>query len=126
MKRADIENIIWERTKQEMKSIIIEYAKRAAMITYSELLNKEISLKLNMEQIDHRNIMAQLLGEISQEEDKAGRGMLSAIVIHKNGSMEPGQGFFNYAQLLGKDISNPIQFWVREVQKVHNYWCNSR
>jgi hypothetical protein len=35
-----------------------------------------------------------MLGEISQEEDEAGHGMLSVIVVHKYGDMQPGPGFF--------------------------------
>jgi len=39
-----------------------------------------------------------MLGEISQEEDAAGRGMLSVIVVHKVGDMQPGPGFFQLAK----------------------------
>ena len=66
--------------------------------------------------------MAEMLGEISLAEDKAGRGMLSALVTHKSGDMEPGQGFFDYAKVLDKDVSDKIKFWSQEVNKVHKYW----
>ena len=122
MRKADISTTIWERAKQEMKLAIIERAKKRIMINYSELLNKITSLKLDIEQVDHRNIMAEMLGEISLSEDKAGRGMLSALVTHKTGDMEPGQGFFHYAEFLGKDISDKTKFWIQEVHKVHKYW----
>ena len=122
MRKADISIAIWERAKQEMKLVIIERAKKRIMINYSELLNKITSLKLDIEQVDHRSIMAEMLGEISLAEDKAGRGMLSALVTHKTGDMEPGQGFFQYAEVLGKDISDKTKFWIQEVHKVHKYW----
>ena len=93
MKKSDIKRKVWERTKEEMKIAIIEQAKREDMISYSKLLNYIKSLKLNIEEIDHRSIMAEMLGEISLAEDKAGRGMLSALVVHKTGDREPGQGF---------------------------------
>ena len=122
MRKADISTAIWEQAKQEMKLAIIERAKKRIMINYSELLSKITSLKLDMEQVDHRSIMAEMLGEISLVEDKAGRGMLSVLVTHKTGDMEPGQGFFDYAKVLGKDISDKTKFWAQEVNKVHKYW----
>ena len=49
MRKADISTGIWERAKQEMKLAIIERAKKRDMISYSELLNKITSLKLDIE-----------------------------------------------------------------------------
>ncbi|NQT06919.1 MAG: hypothetical protein HQ575_05195 [Candidatus Omnitrophica bacterium] len=122
MKKTDIKRKSWECTKEEMRIAIIEQAKRENMITYSELLKKVKSLKLNIEEIDHRSIMAEMLGEISLAEDKAGRGMLSALVVHKTGDREPGQGFFDYAEVLGRDVSDKTKCWVREVSRVYDYW----
>jgi len=122
MKKSDIKRKIWERAKEEMKIAIIEQAKREDMISYSKLLKHVKSVKLNIEEIDHRSIMAEMLGEISLAEDKAGRGMLSALVTHKMGDMEPGQGFFDYAEILGRDISDKERCWVGEVNRVYSYW----
>ena len=36
----------------------------------------------------------------------AGRGMLSVIVVHKVGDMQPGPGFFQLAKKLGRDTSD--------------------
>lgn len=122
MTKSDIKKEIWKRARQEMKDAIIEQAKKRSLISYSELLNKVTSLQLDIELVDQRNIMAEMLGEISLAEDKAGRGMLSALVTHKSGDMEPGQGFFDYAKVLDKDVSDKIKFWSQEVNKVHKYW----
>lgn len=124
MKKTDIQKEVWEKTKQEMKLIVLNRAKQRGMIAYSELLDKVTSLQLDLEQPDHRSIMAEMLGEISLAEDKAGRGMLSALVVYKTGDMEPGQGFFDYAEVLGRDISDRLTFWVREIHKVHDCWAN--
>ena len=126
MKKSDIRNEVWEQAKQEMTFAIIKRAKQSRMIAYSELLNQVSSLRLDLEQVDHRSIMAELLGEISLAEDKAGHGMLSALVIHKTGDMVPGQGFFHYAEALGKDVSDKLTCWVRETHKVHDYWTNNK
>lgn len=123
MTKSDIKKKIWGQAKEEMKSTIVEQAKKCSLITYSDLVNKVISLQLDIELVDQRNIMAEMLGEISLAEDRAGRGMLSALVIHKTGDMEPGQGFFDYAKALGKNISDKTTFWIEEVNKVYGYWA---
>jgi hypothetical protein len=46
-----------------------------------------------------------MLGEISLE-GAAGRGMLSVIVVHKDGDMQPGPGFFELAEELDRDTSD--------------------
>lgn len=126
MKRVDIRNEVWEQVKQEMRLAIIERAKKRGKIAYSELLNEVSTLRFDLEQPDHRSIMAEMLGEISLVEDKAGRGMLSALVVHKTGDQEPGQGFFHYAEVLGRDISNKLACWVKEMNIVHDYWANKK
>jgi hypothetical protein len=64
-----------------------------------------------------------LLGEISSEEDAAGRGMLTVIVVHKVGDMQPGPGFFELAKLLGRDTTDPLRCWVDELHRVHAVWA---
>jgi hypothetical protein len=64
-----------------------------------------------------------LLGEISRIESKAGRGMLSALVVHKRGDLQPGPGFFELADELGHDTSDIEKFWIQEVKKVFAAWA---
>jgi hypothetical protein len=63
-----------------------------------------------------------LLGEVSSEEDAAGRGMLSVIVVHKDGDMQPGPGFFDLARDLGRDTSDILVCWITELRRVHAQW----
>ncbi len=113
----------WEMAKQEAKKILIDKARQKgeeAKITYSELASQINAI--NIEAHDPR--MFHLLGEISSEENKAGRGMLTAIVVHKYGDMQPGAGFFELAKSLGKDTSDKLKCWVDEFNRVHDYWAN--
>ena len=48
--------------------------------------------------------------------------MMTALVVHKTGDMEPGPGFLELAERLGFTVSNRTTFWVNEVQKVHRAW----
>lgn len=110
----------WEAAKQQAREILIAVAMRKGRIAYSELVG-QIGV-LSLEPHDAR--LFHLLDEISREEDKAGRGMLTAIVVHKSGDMQPGPGFFDLAKSLGKDVKDPLVCWVSEFNKVHDYWAN--
>jgi len=48
--------------------------------------------------------------------------MLSAVVVHKVGDMQPGPGFFEFAKQLGRDRRNILECWVKELRKVHSVW----
>ncbi len=48
--------------------------------------------------------------------------MLSVIVVHKSGDMQPGPGFFDLAKKLGRDTSDILKCCVGELKKVHAVW----
>lgn len=123
MNYADIDLKKWNGCREEMKKILIARAKLRVMVAYSDLIKKVSIIHFDIDLIDHRNLLAQMLGEISLEEDRSGRGMLSAIVVHKYGDQEPGQGFFEFAEILGRDISDKLKFWVNEVKAIYSYWA---
>ncbi len=108
----------WENAKKEMRKILIERARVRGIIPYSELVTKVQTIHLEPDSY----ALAAMLGEISSEEDAAGRGMLTVIVVHKHGDMQPGPGFFELARDLGCDTSDVLKCWVDELRKVHAYW----
>jgi len=65
-----------------------------------------------------------MLSVVSNNEFASGRGLLSVIVVHKYGDMEPGLGFYELAQSLGLDVSDRVKCWIRELHRVHDYWSN--
>lgn len=110
----------WKSAKNEVKKILVDRAKVRGMIPYSELV-REIK-SIDVEAHDQR--LFHLLGELSTEEHAGGRGMLTVIVVHKKGDMQPGPGFFELAKQLGKDTSDILSCWVKELKKVHGYWSD--
>jgi len=108
----------WNKAKEEMRQILVEIARVRGRIPYSELVSKIQTIRLEPESYG----LAAMLGEISSEEDAAGHGMLSVIVVHKYGDMQPGPGFFQLAKDLGRDTSDILKCWVDEFNKVHGYW----
>ena len=83
----------WAAAKSEAIDILATRAKVRGMIPYSDLAARIKSVRLEA----HDQRLFHLLGEISEVEDAAGRGMLSVIVVHKAGDMQPGPGFFELA-----------------------------
>lgn len=114
------ENSQWEKAKRQAKEILIAVARRRGRIAYSELVAQISTLHLE----SHDSRLFHLLGEISSEEDVEGRGMLTAIVVHKAGDMQPGPGFFELAKTLGRNTKDQLACWVSEFNKVHDYWAN--
>jgi len=108
----------WDMAKQEARNLLIARAKLRGMIPYSDLAKGITTVSLD----PHDQRLFHLLGEISSEEDASGRGMLSVIVVHKFGDMQPGPGFFELAKKLGRDTSDILKCWVDELKKVHAVW----
>lgn len=108
----------WQTAKAEMRDVLIERAKVRGMIPYSELTQSVESIHLEPDSY----ALAAMLGEISAEEDAAGRGMLSVIVVYKDGDMQPGPGFFELAEELGRDTSDILSCWISELKSVHRVW----
>jgi len=108
----------WDKAKEEMRQILIQRAKVCEMIPYSELVAQVHTILINPESY----ALAAMLGELSSAEDAACRGMLTVIVVHKSGDMQPGPGFFELANELGCDTSDILKCWVDELKKVYAYW----
>jgi hypothetical protein len=110
----------WLSAKDEAKRLLVERAKLRGMMPYSELVAQIHSIDLEA----HDPRLNHLLEEISSQEDASGRGMLTVIVVHKAGDMQPGPGFFELAQSLGRNTTDILDCWVKELRKVHGYWSN--
>ena len=78
--------------------------------------------KLNMDLPQDRSRIADILDDISRSEHGSVRPLLSAVVIRIDTNI-PGQGFFNLAKSLSlPGADDDVQFWVKEVQRVHDHW----
>lgn len=91
--------------------------KFTGMMSYTELAEKITSW--NFSPRDPQ--LFKLLDDVSREEDEDGRGLLSCIVVHKVGDMEPGTGFYDLAVELGRS-GDKLGLWVNELHKVHAAW----
>jgi hypothetical protein len=105
----------WSAAKAEGKAALAQCARERKMISYTEFIHHICSISF---ETPYDSRLPQFLAEISMEEAKAGRGMMTALVVRKNGDRMPGQGFFELAGRLGYDVSDPEKFWIEQVNKV--------
>lgn len=64
----------------------------------------------------------QILGEISEDEVRAGRPMLSALAVSVNG--KPGPGFYTLAKQLNllDDGRDAAEFWQEQRAAAYEAW----
>lgn len=113
----------WKTAKQAATTILQDRAGSRVNFTicYSDLctaIDQDCGIRFE----PHEPALGVFLGEISTSEYRAGRGMLTAIVVHKSGDHKPGAGFYDCADALGLDVSDIDRLWVDQLNFVHDYW----
>jgi len=104
---------LWDAAKEEARRTLAKIAKIPDVIEYGQLTREISSIRFD----PHGDDFRRFLGQLSWESDAAGRGMITAIVVHKH-DQRPGTGFFALAAELGSDISDPDKCWSQEVERV--------
>lgn len=112
----------WRQAKQEVKVVLIERAKVRDVISHFELTVRMTVLKLDPDSL----ALHTMLREIGAEENAAGRGMLTALVVSRPGQRLPDLEFLYLATQLGKDTSNIMWCWLNELKRVFNCWSQAR
>ena len=106
--------------KEQILDMLIKAAKNRKVVYYAEVGRLS---NFSMDNPSHRVELGRILGEISTEEHKSGRPLLSAVVVHKEDHL-PGEGFFSLARELGKqqpDEDNDT-FYANELKRVFDKW----
>lgn len=108
-----------------VRNKLTEIAKKGRSITYQKL-SDDCKLGLDMGNIDQRNELANILGEISIYENEFNRPLIS-VVVFRNDTNMPGSGFFDLATNLNKyngSVNNKQMdaFFIKELKKCYDYW----
>lgn len=108
-----------KQVKREATRALVAAAREGEPMTYNEFTQelKTVSFQPRSPQTNA------LLSEISRTEDAQGRGMLSVFVVDQK-KRRPGDGFFELAEELGRDVSDRDAFFKRELAAVHRYWAD--
>jgi molybdopterin synthase catalytic subunit len=109
----------WDKAKAEAKDLLIQRARLRGMMPYSELTNRVKAIRLE----PNSPALANMLKEISEEEDAERRGLLTVLVVHRDGDMQPGPGFFELAKQRDRDTTDILKCWVDELKQVHRVWA---
>ena len=114
----------WHEAKKEACLAIRGVASDKGLIFYSDLVKRIKSCALE----PYGEPLATMLGEISTDEDAAGRGLLTAVVVRKEDG-RPGRGFFDKlardrGRVFPDTDSGRDRFWIEELECV--YRCSSR
>lgn len=108
---------LWGPVKDEILQVLRDVARRSEgkTISYSQLSAKLTKFPIPPES----PALREMLCEVSESEDAAGRGMLSVVVVKKTGDKMPGNGFFNLATRLGRVAPSREALWISEMKLVH-------
>lgn len=112
---------VWETAREEMRRALIERAKSRGTIGYAELISQVRAIPLER----HSAPFTAMLQEVAALEDGAGRGLITALVIHKHRDKLPGPEFYALAERLGRDTSDRARCWSDEAERVYAAWSRS-
>src|SRR2546425_12979602 len=119
MQKYGFNDAAWDAAKAEGKAVLVNCARSGDVIAYSDFIKHIRSISF---ETAHDPRLPHFLREISEEETQAGRGMLTALVVHKHGDYQPGPGFFELAEKLGYNTDDVEKFWIIEVKKIFAAW----
>ncbi len=91
---------------RSVKPTLVEVVRARQVIAYSDLAVRIRAISFLPS--DQRFFF--LLREISADEYRAGRGMLTAVVVHRAGDYKPGLGFFELARVSASTYAIPTGF----------------
>lgn len=106
--------------------LLIAVARHGSTMTYSDVYQQCLGRHWGAIDIADKNKFYGTLGQISSFEKGKGRPMLSAVVVHAQGSPPiPGDSFFTLAHDLGFEQmagETDVGFHRRLLNEVHTYW----
>ena len=109
----------WRVAKAEGKAVLAQCARANGLISYTDFMHQIHSISF---ETPYDSRLPHLLAEISTEEAKEGRGMMTALVVRRNGDQKPGRGFFELAERIGDHVSDPEKFWIEQLNKIFASW----
>jgi hypothetical protein len=108
----------WEKFKAEARGILVEIASQRGMITYGDLAARMTTVHVE----PHDMVLWEIIGDVARDEEEEGRHLLSVVVVHKHGDMEPGGGFYDLAKDFGRNVNDRTVCFVEELHRVHAVW----
>jgi hypothetical protein len=109
----------WEVVKDEMREILVQFARDKQTVTYSELARMLQTVHMHY----HSHIFFRLLIELGNEEEAEERPCLPALVVTKHTGM-PGGGFFaDIDTELSQEPDALETYWRTRLEEVFDYYA---
>ena len=86
-----------------LRDLLVSVAARGETITYDQVRART----------GLTGDLVPVLRALSEEEDEAGRGLLTAVVVRAD-TGRPGTGWFRLAAERGRDVADPDKAWREE------------
>ena len=102
-----------ERAAREAERALIETAHRNETITYLGLTKEITSVNL----APNSTALEVILTKLSKQSNRVGLGMLSVVVVNQDSGL-PGNGFFDLARSLDRDVGTEEEFFEAEFNLV--------
>jgi hypothetical protein len=109
----------WVSAKAEAKAVLRERAGSRETITYGELCDAIHAIRM----FPRSRALLGMLHDVCSEEDAERGVMLASLVVSKATGM-PGEGYFAFADELGRDATDRGTFWRAEVERVYAAYAN--
>lgn len=110
---------------KEIRHKLIELARSKTPWSYSQL-NEQLLLNLNFKNPHDREVIGELLGDISMHEYDRGRPLLSSLIIHKSNDYEQGNGFYKLcSEIYGKhweELKADKDFELERMKECYSFW----
>ncbi|MEL7003412.1 MAG: hypothetical protein AAFN93_11845 [Bacteroidota bacterium] len=107
-----------------VRNLLIKNARTdGSVISYRRLVN-QTELGLNLEIKHEKQLLGEILDEISEEEFEAGRPLLSALVMDKRNGQ--GDRFYKLCEKLGigewKELKKDEEFVQKKIEECCDFW----
>ena len=111
--------------ERDIRTQLIELARKKTTWTYTQL-NEQLMLGLEFSLGSDRDTIGYWLGTISRHEFDRGRPLLSALVTHKAGRREQGDGFYKLCEdLYGRDwheLKADKEWENKKIAECYTFW----
>ncbi len=104
----------WAAATEQARHHLLAVARARGTTTYAELASAVTAIDLK----PYSWAMIAFLNEICASEDERHGIMLASLVTRKDTGL-PGEGYFRFAERLGRDVSDREAFWRAEVQRIY-------
>lgn len=106
----------WAAALAEATTMLEAISAAGDTITYARFVSELRAIDLN----DRYDDLQRFLTDVSEAEEHAGRGLLSAVVVGTRTGL-PGKGFFSLARRLGRSGTDH-SIWDSERTRLREVW----